>query len=130
MGMNYYLKDKWESNTPWMLEEGAYLHIGKSSGGWAFALHVFTLETVNGTLTLKSLDAWVRYIQTVQGESPGRFVIVNEGGFELTLGELLKVIKGRTFKGSPVLHAPIDGLHCVGQGECGGTWDYIQGDFS
>lgn len=119
-------------------KEAERLHIGKSSGGWCFALHV--------TDTIRSLEDWKS--KWAEG------VIVDEYGTEYTPEEMLQVITGRS-RPEPVRVSPLDpyyksvedlleknhaelgpnnllrhkiGLHCCGHGA--GTWDLIEGEFS
>lgn len=146
MGTNYYLH---RNVCPHCLRPEEKLHIGKSSGGWCFALHVDAERNIN------SLDDWKKLFD---GEDNG---IVNEYGDPLTAPEMLEVITDRkAYAGKPLpekfpdddyfypgwtkqryldsnhaeegplglLRAKIDGRHCVGHGE--GTWDCIQGEFS
>jgi len=138
MGTNFYLHkkvcDKCGRGDP-------PLHIGKSSGGWCFSLHV---DPENG---LRDLDDW--YVAMEEGE------IRNEYGDKLTRSEMLGVIMARF--GDPrreakwwigyasesdfhaknysepgpfgLLRHRIDGSgHCIKHGA--GTWDCITGEFS
>ena len=144
MGTNYYFKQK-ENLT------GEGIHIGKSSSGWCFSLHVVPEQGIN------ALEDWKRYF-TIEGS-----VIVDEYSRELTVSEMLNVIENRSSEqalnedwfnelkskpwGAPytsfhdyldknyaelgpnnLLRHKIDGTSCVGYGE--GTWDYIDGVFS
>lgn len=114
------------------------LHIGKSSGGWCFALHV--------TDTIHSLDDWK--VKWVEG------VIRDEYEREYTQNEMLRIITVRS-RPEPVRISPLDpfyknvdhflarnhaelgphnllrhkiGSNCRGHGD--GTWDLIEGEFS
>ena len=136
MGTNYYLHMN-PCQTCGRTDER--LHIGKSSWGWCFGLHV--------TDEIPSLEAWTKKF------SDG--VIKDEYGDAVTVEGMLDRICNR--RGSPrmekhwpmmgyaseadfhaknhsergpndLLRRQIDGRHCVGHGD--GTWDYIQGDFS
>ena len=133
------------------------LHIGKSSGGWCFSLHVYPEQGIH------TLGDW-RTLWTGPGS------IESEYGDRLAPEEMLGVITGRTFPkdwdsdwwapqpfgttldGKPfilpgydseehfhrsnhsergpngLLRHRIDGHHCIGHGP--GTYDYIIGDFS
>ena len=124
MGTNYYCTSP---------DEGEPLHIGKSSSGWCFSLHVIPERELN------SLEDWKAYLS-----KPG-IEIVNEYEDRLTLDALLKIIteRGRTTRDFPTpqwfsqnhaVPGP-NGLarhaldwHCVGHGA--GTWDLITGVFS
>ncbi len=127
MGTNYYLEFSpcsgcGKSDLP--------LHIGKSSGGWCFALRVYP-EFIT------SLEDWKRK-WTEEGVR-----IVNEYGEVLSANDMLKVIterssfeapsdfsyeRNKAIKGPNNLCRHLLGGHCVGHGE--GTWDLILGDFS
>lgn len=105
-------------------------HIGKSSAGWCFSLHVDDF--------IKSLDDMVK---AWQGKK-----IVDECGEEIPEADMLRRIKDRSWerKGpadpgwyhrneaipgpNGLARRAIDGRHCVGHGE--GTWDLITGEFS
>lgn len=119
MGTNFYLEED-------------DLRIGKSSGGWCFALRVYPKMGIN------TLEDWKR---AWSGKN-----IVNEYGEYFTEKEMLKIITERQWNGSAVrsdafmrqnhavmgpnnlIRSEIDGIRCVGHGE--GTWDYYAGEFS
>lgn len=119
MGTNFYLE---ENNA----------HIGKSSGGWCFALHIHPDDGIN------NLEDWKKAWAGKQ--------IVNEYDEYVTEDKMLDIITNRQWNGIAVRsdaflrhnHAvmgpnnlcrnEIDGTHCVGYGE--GTWDYLIGEFS
>ena len=139
MGTNYYY-DLYKGSVE--LEEE--LHIGKSSVGWVFSMHVIPEKNLN------SLHEWVAFILSAHGN------IRNEYGKNIYLGELLRTITERKFdkplkevfepdgfycsirdfykknEAEPgprnLIRYKIDGTFCVGHGE--GTWDYIIGEFS
>jgi hypothetical protein len=131
MGTNYYHKRKGKKKR----------HIGKSSGGWCFSLHVIPEKGI------ESLEDWKKKLE--KGK------IVNEYGDTISLEEMLVIITERHWKrplgeGPPpfmyaswqqffrqnhaeigpnnLLRHTVDGRHCVGQGD--GTWDLIAGTFS
>src|ERR1035438_3118957 len=132
MGTNYYLH---ENICPHCGRGDEPLHIGKSSGGWCFALHVIP------ELGLNTLNDWEKRWRGAQA------VIKNEYGDAIPSSMMIATIVSRN-------HASIGGLGaswyeqnhaepgpqglarhkigaaggCVGHGE--GTWDYIQGEFS
>jgi hypothetical protein len=143
MGTNYYLYERGD-----LLErlqrddplEPIELHIGKSSGGWCFALRVYP------ELGINSLTDWYHRMRRNNN------VIKDEYGSEWTIDELLREItdrkwRKRTFHPTDrcpteeamlqfnsavygpnnLLRAKIGG-HCIGHGP--GTWDLIEGDFS
>lgn len=113
------------------------LHIGKSSMGWVFGLHIIPEKGING------LDDWKKFWKNK--------TIKNEYGDFITQEEMLDIITNR--KGLPKEKKPYVypdwkdfhekngsefgpnnllrskvGHHCVGHGE--GTWELIQGEFS
>ncbi len=124
MGTNYYLKQLGAEN----------LHIGKSSAGWCFALHVYPEKGIN------TLDDWM---DLFYGSFSG---IEDEYGHWVTPAEMLEQIVARSWSPatsySPEFHrinyselgpngllrCKVDGVHCIGHGK--GTYDYIIGDFS
>lgn len=116
------------------------IHIGKSSGGWCFALHI--------TDEIRSLDDWKS--KWADG------VIVDEYDTEYTPEEMLRIITVRS-RPEPVRVSPLDPWYknvddlleknhaelgpnnlirakisehsrCIGHGD--GTWDLIEGEFS
>jgi hypothetical protein len=119
------------------------LHIGKSSAGWTFALHVIPERGLN------DLENWELLLSETAGA-----LIVDEYGKALTLDELLNVIRERGRAGTaprsapngytdwPAFHAAnhsvdgpgglvrsrVDGKRCIKHGE--GTWDCYVGEFS
>ena len=139
MGTNYYL-----NNTSLLDPKFENcLHIGKSSGGWAFALRVYP------ELGINSLEDWLPLLvnQAV--------TIYKEDYTSITLVELLRVITCRSWPhdhnraySSPyykdreeflrinsavegpnnLFRARVDGTRCIGHGS--GTWDLIIGYFS
>lgn len=127
MGTNYYLSERPVCQC--CGRDYPPLHIGKSSSGWCFSLHVIPEEGIN------CLEDWER-----------RFaggIITTEYGNTLSPAEMSDVIRNRSWdrKGSfdyRSNHAEegpsgfarhrIDFVHCVGHGD--GTWDYITGEFS
>ena len=110
MGMNYYLEEK--SPCECCGREYPSLHIGKSSAGWVFSLHVIPGE-------IESLDHWK------ERWSKEGVRIINEYGNAITPDEMLLVITNRSHPRGLLRH---DGSHVLGHGE--GTWDYITGEFS
>lgn len=141
MGTNYYLHEE-ECPTCGHCKEPK--HIGKSSGGWCFSLHVIPEEGI------KDLNDWVELWST------GEVVIRDEYGGIITPDELYLVITERLkeqrdwddilwwdyyYKSEEEFHAKNHSLrgpngllrHAIG-GRCiahgGGTWDLIVGEFS
>ena len=105
------------------------LHIGKSSLGWTFSLHVIP------EMGLTSWDAWLARLQ-----AGGR--ILDEYDREIELSAFVAVVTERIGPAClldwarPIEAVPgpnncirhrVDGAYCVGHGE--GTWDYVAGEF-
>lgn len=131
MDTNYYLR-----NNPCFLGEvvnsESIIHIGKSSGGWCFGLHVIP------ECGICSLDDWKLLFQEPSRE------IVDECGQSISVDKMLSIITERSWPRSPDFEWNCDayskpgpnGLYrhtiildwCIGYGE--GTWDYIVGEFS
>ena len=139
MGTNYYLH---EDVCHHCGRSDDLLHIGKSSGGWCFALHVIPEEGLN------SLGDWADRLGRVDGESAK---IKNEYGDELLPSNMMAIITERKCTGSKdliwydseddfhrrnhsergpngLIRRCVDGEHCIAHGA--GTWDLIKGDFS
>jgi hypothetical protein len=113
LGANYYLE---LNMCPTCGRPPERKHIGKSSAGWAFSLHVGD--------GIDSLEDWERLFRV-----PGN-VITNEYRYGLTTEEMLQVITQRTnLRGGIELHRhQIDDSKCIGHGP--GTWDLLIGEFS
>lgn len=148
MGTNYYMKKS--GACPCCKREHETLHIGKSSAGWCFALHVMPERGIN------DLEDW----QKLWNE-PG-VTIETEYGEQVTAEEMTQVVTQRSrdksvdevFRDKPslfrhwytdpedfynrngaipgpnnLLRRRIDSFgHCVKHGA--GTWDCIEGEFS
>lgn len=110
MGTNYYLEEK--SSCECCGRGYESLHIGKSSMGWNFSLHIIEGE-------IETLDQWK------DRWSKEGVRIVNEYGDTLTPDEMLDKITNRSHPRGLLRH---EGRHVAGYGE--GTWDYIRGEFS
>ena len=144
MGTNYFLHTKNPDNCE-VTERDTSLHIGKSSAGWCFSLHVDPSEGI------QDLPDWV------ERWSKEDSYIMNENGERVTPAEMLGIICNRksndgkpfneSYKPTPFMryasaaefhrknysmegphgllrHA---GPHCVKNGD--GTWDCIIGTF-
>lgn len=114
MGTNYYLHQKPDCECCGRPFEP--LHIGKSSGGWCFSLHVMPEDCIT------TLDDWRNL-----WAAPGSF-IRNEYGENVSIADMELIITVRLWRGEFPSRHPIDGRNCLGHGE--GPWDYIQGEFS
>jgi hypothetical protein len=131
MGTNYYLHFK---VCPHCNKPAEILHIGKSSAGWCFALHVNPEGGIN------DLADWIQKFNADGSK------ILNEYDDELGVGDMLQIITERSWNGT-IVHSDswyaqnhaqlgphglsrhaIDGRHCIGHGF--GTYDYITGEFS
>jgi hypothetical protein len=132
MGTNYY----WYPLPPCEScgREFDKIHIGKSSAGWCFSLHVLPEDMIN------SLDDWIYNFRKK------RSYIKDEYGKIVHPEEMLDIIKKRSWNPSGkftmdwyrhnyaepgpnnLARSSIDGIRCIGHGE--GTWDLIQGEFS
>ncbi len=132
MGTNYYYRPP-DGRDP--------LHIGKSSAGWCFSLHVYTWDE-NGP---QDLAQW-QHIWSQGG------LIEDEYGWSVTAEEMLDIICQRSWDSpeNPVGYANWDAFdranhsvpgpnglrrHAIGPpGGCiahgAGTYDFIVGDFS
>jgi hypothetical protein len=134
MGTNYHYHVRGEAPG----DEGR--HIGKSSAGWCFALHVYPDEGI------KTLEDWKKLFSALGSR------IENENEAEVTVEDMLKIITDRARpqlsvgRRSKKLQAEwnkhnnaIDGPNglrradlekdrVIGHGQ--GTWDYFVGEFS
>ncbi len=146
MGTNYYLTEKPPCEC--CGREYEQLHIGKSSAGWTFALHVADPDD-DCPVVPRDLLGWRELLG-----GPG--AIKDEYGRELSSSQMIDVIANRGRKERPVsvftlqpygaskvaflrqndaewgpnnlLRRKIDGRHCIGHGS--GTWDLVIGYFS
>lgn len=130
MGTNYYYYK--QQPCPHCGRDYTARHIGKSSAGWCFALHVYPEDGIN------TLDNWKDLLFVP------RTIIKNEYGEIVTPHELLDIIRNRqsgnvkTPTWLALNHAVCGPNHlarcrindgsCIGHGE--GTWDYCVGEFS
>jgi len=162
MGTNYYLRKKSTNKGPDDIQDLMRIldigeataeslidafckdrHIGKSSAGWCFSLHVYPDEGIN------TLDDWKKLFNDTE------YTIFDEYGEEKTTEEMLDSITNRAWRErSPsdynnafyrsyeeflekncaeegprnlLRHVISESSHCVGHGE--GTYDYIVGEF-
>lgn len=131
MGTNYYMRAKPPCECCQRPFEAK--HIGKSSAGWCFSLHVY--EPEDGPT---SLDGW-----RAEWNKDGA-IIEDEYGRTVNPADMEDIITKRSFRGSwsrvdliqnhavagpnNLARAVIDGNRCVGHGE--GTWDLHKGEFS
>jgi hypothetical protein len=144
MGTNYYLTFNGSLLDRLKDKPKVELHIGKSSGGWCFSLHVVP------ELGINSLRDWYRLFRKDDN------VITNEYHDVLTIEQMLDVITNRKSRANTLPEASstlssqrelarylaanhavlgpyklmrhkIDGF-CIGHGT--GTWDLLNGEFS
>lgn len=116
MGTNYYLyRDTVcpHCNNP---IKDSPRHIGKSSGGWCFNLHIYPEKGIHTLEDWKAL--W----------NHDSVYIKDEYGSFIPKEELEETITERSWGDGFPLRNKVDGFHCVGHGS--GTWDYIVGEFS
>ena len=111
MGTNYFLYRK-NPGDP-LIDS---IHIGKSSAGWCFSLHVIPEEKI-----LKLSD-WQRVLS-----QPNVLYIKNEYDEIITLEALLRTITQRSTAFGPLQRHVVDHIHCIGHGK--GSYDYIVGWF-
>ena len=134
MGTNYYLH---APKCPCCGKEAEELiHLGKSSMGWCFSLHVYPESGLNNLTDM--FDFIGKKIDRENCK------IFNEYGEEIAMGELLSVVTERRGHGTRshrwcsynsaelgpfnLARHKVDGRNCIGHGD--GTYDYIIGDFS
>lgn len=117
-------------------------HIGKSSAGWTFSLHVYPENNIG------DLKDWIPLFEDQKNH------IEDEYGREISVPEMLEVIRDRKWtragKRTPpslynswedfhqknysepgpndLVRFRVDNRYCIGHGE--GTWDLIVGEFS
>lgn len=133
MGTNYYLT----MDACPTCGRGEEIHIGKSSWGWCFLLHVKGAEWES---LPTDLDGWKALFMEPKNS------IRDEYRKVISPKEMLEIIteRGRDEKNTwteaayrqndaepgpkNLVRCRIDGKHCVGHGV--GTWDLITGDFS
>jgi hypothetical protein len=139
MGTNYYLK-----------EASGKKHIGKSSGGWCFALHIIPEENIHdlsdwenrwskkGTriedeygrrISQKEMCGIIKNRQWGNGESFSSRFKPGIGFDNRYQTEAAFHRDNHSFAGeNGLLRHHVDGLYCVKNGE--GTWDCMPGVFS
>lgn len=128
------------------LGEGTWLHLGKSSGGWCFGVHVIP------ELGIRTLNDWVALFDQIGIRD---IEIKDEYGSPWSVSGFLREVKERSWptlltedrvrgyyrsvedfleknhavRGpNNLVRSKVDGSHCVGHGD--GTWDLITGEFS
>jgi hypothetical protein len=91
------------------------VHIGKSSMGWVFAMHVYPGEPGMP----HDWKSWQRFLKRED------VVIVDEYGDSISLDKFSRTVTQRTHPNG--LQRSTIGEYCSGHGE--GTWDYHPHDF-
>ena len=114
MGTNYYLHQKPDCEC--CGREFEPLHVGKSSGGWCFALHAIPKDNIT------TLDDWREL-----WSKPSAF-IRDEYGDKIPIQAREEIITQRRWRGEFPTRHELDGRHCIAHGN--GTWDCIVGEFS
>jgi hypothetical protein len=133
MGTNYYLYKK--TNCECCGRPFDPMHIGKSSSGWCFSLHIIPEDNINTLEDWKLLwnkqgsiirDEYDKVISVVEMED----IITNRSWVKNTNKKDQQwYLENHADQGPKNLaRHKIDGRHCIGHGE--GTWDYIVGEFS
>lgn len=150
MGTNYYWNKGTRCPTCGKADHDP-LHIGKSSAGWCFSLHVRRPEDAEWDPTPADLKGW-QELWASGGE------ITDEYGETLSVDKMLDRITNRGkeegvcgtdrywhhpfYRSAEEFHRAnysqvgpnnllrhqLDGRHCIGHGE--GPWDLITGEFS
>ena len=99
------------------------IHIGKSSGGWCFALRVYPEHGIN------TLSDWTAFASRLVGEG---WRVEDEYGQQHTLDNLWRIVEREGWEElnnkDPFRRHDVDNTYCIGNGE--GLYDYITGDFS
>lgn len=130
MSTNYYIKEKS------MLGEkfDHLIHIGLSSYGWCFQLHVIPEKGIN------NLDDWKKIFKLIDNNKSH---IVDEYDRKISYNEMIRIIENRNIDNSNQISSckknnaeyELNNLkrstldsRCIGHGN--GTYDYIVGDFS
>lgn len=133
MGTNYYL------HAPKCFhcgkEDEPPIHLGKSSGGWCFGLHV---------MIEKGISSWEDVKQLIEEKLCEEWCIKNEYGDQISLIEFIDIVTKRSSDKEPssfwlsqnhaikgpnnLARSVVDNWHCIGHGE--GPYDYIIGEFS
>lgn len=131
MGTNYYVEQK---PCPHCGRGGERLHIGKSSAGWVFALHV--------TEELPDLEHWLAYLaeheDAIVDEYGGKVplmdmicaILIRKGTRQpITIAEMtVEMVKNDAVPGPNNLWRAKLGGNVTAHGA--GTWDCHTGEFS
>ena len=129
MATNYYaVKGEWPSAGEFESIKLTYsgrpamIHVGKSTGGWSFALHVYP------DMNIHTLNDWKALADRLIADG---WHFEDEYKAEISPEALWRVVERADYKESDLQHLrrskPSPG-YCLGQGE--GYYDYITGNFS
>jgi hypothetical protein len=128
MSTNYYaVKGEWQSGEEFetikqhFSGRPAMIHIGKSSAGWCFSLHVYP------EMHVRTLDDWKSLADKLIATG---WRIEDEYREVIPLENLWRVVERADYKAGAELlrrHKPAEN-YCIGNGP--GHYDYIIGDFS
>jgi len=128
MGTNYYWHPKAEDACPTCGHSDSVepVHIGKSSAGWVFTLHVYPYG-VDGldTARINDLDDWKHIFRDRGGH------IQNEYGARIPFADLEEIITDReSYRAGDreSLRRHDLGTFCISHGP--GDWDLCVGEFS
>ena len=141
MGTNYYIRPQLEAceKCGHIAGELEY-HIGKSSMGWCFALHVIPDMGLNTWLDWKKFiqgkkifdeydrEVGFEFLESVVTKRRGRPKNWNEVPAFYSSWEEFHERNHSVIGPNNLVRSKIDSRHCVGHGP--GTWDYIAGEFS
>lgn len=129
MGTNYFLHNKQSICPTCQHDAEEPLHIGKSSAGWVFGLHVIPEEGLVGLAEWQA--RWSADSSTIRDEygetvSPDEMLkIVTERSWPYYKQQTKPSVSYQRIEGPNNLwRHPLDRC-CVGHGE--GTWDLMQG---
>ena len=133
MGTNYYLHAPACFHCGHEAEKP--IHLGKSSIGWCFGLHVSPED---------GICCWEDIQQLIEDKLCEEWCIKNEYGEQISLVDFIETVTKRSGNRpwekdalliNHAIQGPnnlarrvIDHWHCIGHGE--GTYDYIIGEFS
>lgn len=109
MSTNYYLMHPSYQLTDGYITSDNSTHIGTSSVGWCFALHIIPEHGI------KTLGDWIPLLK--------RGIILDEYGRDISFTDMLNIIANRN---PSCKHQQ----ECINTNHGEGSWDYITGEFS
>jgi hypothetical protein len=120
MGTNYYLKGRPACAHCGRGGEREGPHIGKSSGGWAFALRIYPAGIDDlAPSPIADLPDWIPLFE--------KFGVIDEYGRDVPVADMLQQITERSHPHG-LRHHDVEAHRCLGPGA--GTWDRMLGEFS